>query len=175
MKSVRVAAPITYAVAVDVVNALVVVIRPPGGVTLEFEADDLEVRIDPDQVRVAFLDLVRLSKPVPRPVLINEPAHRFLEQVPIGGVSLPDCHAEVYCVREWRIPVGPIIRSHGVVRSDVRVQFSYEHRVRVHVHAAVFEHEVDSPDVGHVRDDVHVVSIDHARRLAEDQLYLRRK
>jgi len=75
VKRVDVGPPVADAVGVEVVDRLVVVIRPPRRVAEALVADHLQMRVDQYEVRVTLFDAIRLPQTVPRPVVVFEPFH----------------------------------------------------------------------------------------------------
>jgi len=81
VKSESVSAPVERPVAGrrrQVVDALVVVVGPPGRMAASLEADHLQPRLDQRQVRVTLQDAVRLPQTVKRMQVVQKPLGRFL-------------------------------------------------------------------------------------------------
>jgi len=83
-----------------------------------------------------------------------------LKLMPEGRVAFAERYAEVDGVWERMIPVRPVVWADGVIAADVSVERPHEHNIRVDVYSSVLYHEVDAPDVRHMRQHVDGRAVD---------------
>ena len=72
--------------------------------------------------------------------------------MPKFSISLPDGDSKIDGVRKRVVPICPVISGHRIKTSYIFVQWLGENDVCVNINASIFYHEVNTPDVRHMRD-----------------------